>query len=95
MPAYIVFTRERTLDADELDAYSQAVEGTLAGHPVKVLAAYGDQQVLEGSPIEGVVILEFPSMDDARTWYDSADYQKVRRHRLKGAQYRAVIVDGP
>ena len=66
MATYIVFTRERTRDDSELETYSQNVGPTLAGHPVTVLAAYGRQEVLEGPEVEGVVILEFPSFDEAR-----------------------------
>jgi uncharacterized protein (DUF1330 family) len=94
MSAYIVFTRETTRDAAELAAYSKQVGGTLAGHPVNVLAAYGRKEVLEGPEVEGVVILEFPSFKEAKAWYDSPAYRKVREHRFRGAKYRAVIVQG-
>jgi uncharacterized protein (DUF1330 family) len=94
MAAYVVFTRESTRDAAELDAYSQKVGATLAGHPITVLAAYGRHEVLEGPDVEGVVILEFPSFDQAKAWYDSPAYREVREHRFRGATYRAVIVEG-
>lgn len=94
MPAYIVFLRERTRDAAELETYSEGVGATLAGHPVSVLAAYGLQEVLEGPDVEGVVILEFPSFEEAKAWYGSPAYRKVREHRFRGADYRAVIVEG-
>lgn len=94
MATYIVFTRESTQDQGELDTYQQHVAATLAGHPVKVLAAYGPQQVLEGDAPEGVVIVEFPTTDAARAWYDSPAYQAVAQHRFKGARYRAVLVEG-
>ena len=94
MSAYIVFTRESTHDAAELKTYSQQVGATLAGHPVTVLAAYGRQEVIEGPEVEGVVILEFPTFAEAKAWYDSAAYRKVREHRFRGADYRAVIVEG-
>jgi uncharacterized protein (DUF1330 family) len=94
MSAYIVFTRESTRDGAELETYSQQVGGTLAGHPVSVLVAYGRQEVLEGPNVEGVVILEFPTFEEAKAWYDSPAYRKVREHRFRGADYRAVIVEG-
>jgi uncharacterized protein (DUF1330 family) len=94
MATYIVFTRENTRDAGELKIYSQKVSATLAGHPVKVLAAYGRQEVIEGPEVEGVVILEFPNFDAAKTWYDSPAYREVREYRFRGAEYRAVIVEG-
>ena len=62
MSAYLIFTREATLDSVELAIYSQQAPATLEGQPVKVLAFYGQQQVLEGSDSEGVVILEFPAL---------------------------------
>ena len=94
MAAYIVFTRETTHDASELETYSQQVGDTLTGHPVTVLAAYGRQEVLEGPNVEGVVILEFASFAEAKAWYDCPAYRRVREHRFRGADYRAVIVEG-
>jgi uncharacterized protein (DUF1330 family) len=94
MPTYIVFTREITHNASELATYSEKVGGTLAGHPVTVLAAYGRHEVLEGPNVEGVVILEFPTFDEAKAWYDSPAYREVREHRFRGSDYRAVIVEG-
>ena len=95
MAAYIVFTRERTTDPAALAKYSEKAGATLAGHPAKVLAVYGRQEVLEGPPVEGVVILEFPTFAEAKAWYDSPAYCEVREHRLRGSEYRAVIVEGP
>jgi uncharacterized protein (DUF1330 family) len=94
MSAYVVFIREQTLDRAELDTYFKEVKATFAGHELKVLANYGPQEDLEGSPTEGTVIAEFPSMEAAKAWYDSPLYRKVREHRFKGAIYRAVLVQG-
>ena len=94
MAAYAIFIRESTRNASELETYSQKVGATLKGHPVKVLSAYGRQEVLEGPAVEGVVVLEFPSLDEAKKWYDSPAYRKVREHRFRGADYRAIIVEG-
>ena len=74
MATYIVFTRESTRDASELSTYSQQVGDTLTGHPVTVLAAYGRQEVIEGPDMEGVVILEFPTFEAAKAWYDGPAY---------------------
>jgi uncharacterized protein (DUF1330 family) len=83
MATYIVFTKESTQDQGELDIYQSKVGETFKGHPVKILAAYGPQQILEGDAPEG-----------ARAWYDSPAYQEVAQHRFKGARYRAVLVEG-
>ena len=61
---------------------------------MKVLAAYGTHEDLEGPRTEGTVIAEFPSMEAAKAWYDSPSYREVREHRLKGAVYRGLLVSG-
>ncbi len=94
MATYLVFTRESTQDQGELDIYQSKVGKTFDGHPVKVLAAYGPQQVLEGEGPEGVVILEFPSKAEALAWYEGPAYQAAVQHRFKGARFRGVLVEG-
>ena len=94
MPAYIVFIREKTLDQSELEAYGAKAPATLDGHPIKVLAAYGRHMTLEGPDVEGVVVAEFPTVEEARAWYDSPAYQEAAQHRFRGAVYRGLIVEG-
>jgi uncharacterized protein (DUF1330 family) len=94
MTAYIVFTREKTLDQAELDTYSANVGPTIAGHALTMVALYGHHEVVEGPDVEGVVILSFPTFAEAKAWYDSPAYTAVRQHRFKGAEYRGVIVEG-
>ena len=66
MPAYVVFIREKTLDRSELEAYWSRASATMEGHPIKVLAAYGRHVTLEGPEVEGIVVAEFPSVEEAR-----------------------------
>ena len=94
MPAYAIFIREATRDRTELDLYAPKAAASLDGVTMKVLAAYGRQEVLEGPDVEGVVIVEFPDLAAAKRWYDSPTYREAREHRLRGADYRAVIVEG-
>ena len=94
MAAYLIFTREKTLDRSELEIYWKKIKATFEGHAIKVLAAYGKQEILEGTPVEGIVIAEFPSMEAAKAWYDSPAYQEASQHRFKGAIYNGVIVEG-
>lgn len=94
MPAYMVFIREKTLDQSELEAYWSKIGATLECHPIKILAAYGKHVTLEGPEAEGVVVAEFPTLEEARAWYDSPAYQEVVQHRFRGAIYRGLIVEG-
>ena len=94
MAAYVVFTRDRTRDDDEMRTYAEKAVPTLSDHPVRQLAFYGALDVLEGPALEGAVILEFPSVEAARNWYQSPAYQAALPHRQRGADYAVFIVDG-
>jgi uncharacterized protein (DUF1330 family) len=94
MSAYFIFTREKTLDQAEMDIYNQQVRATTTGYEMKILAAYEPHEDVEGAPTEGTIILEFPTMEAAKAWYDSPAYREVRLHRFEGAIYRATLVQG-
>jgi uncharacterized protein (DUF1330 family) len=94
MAAFVIFIRDKTKDQSEMDAYTPKAGASLAGHAVTIHAAYGRHEVLEGPPVEGVVIVSFPTFEEAKAWYDSPAYREAREHRFKGADYRAVIVEG-
>ena len=65
MSAYIVFTRTKTIDQKELETYWAGIRATMKGRPIEVLVAYGKHEVLEGDPIEGIVIAKFPDVKAA------------------------------
>ncbi len=94
MGAYVIFMRDKTVDPEALAEHARVAKASLAGQPVTRHAVYGRHEVLEGPQTEGVVILEFPSFEDAKAWYDSDDYKEAKRHRLKGAEFRTLIVEG-
>ena len=56
MTAYIVAIREKTHDPEALKAYA-AGAGKARIEGMKVLAAYGAIETLEGPAVEGVVLL--------------------------------------
>ncbi|MDO9473676.1 MAG: DUF1330 domain-containing protein [Caulobacter sp.] len=93
-PAYVILVRERMIDPEEFATYGQKAREARGGHAVTPLAFYGRQEVLEGPETDGAVILRFPSFAEAQAWYRSPAYQDALQHRLKGAEYRVVIVEG-
>lgn len=94
MSAYVIFMREKTKNPAEMDKYREKVVAAREGHTMKALARYSKIESLEGAPVEGVVILEFPTFAEAKAWYDSPTYTAARQHRFLGADYRAMIVEG-
>lgn len=93
-PAYVILIRDRMIDATEFATYGQKAREARAGHAVTPVAYYGRHEVLEGPPVEGAVILQFPSFAEAQAWYHSPAYQEALQHRLAGAEYRVMIVEG-
>ena len=94
MVAYVVFVRDRVNDPAEMAAYAAETGGARIGHALTARAFYGTVRTLEGPAVDGAVILEFPTFAEAQAWYDSPLYQAARQHRLRGADYRAFIVEG-
>jgi uncharacterized protein (DUF1330 family) len=92
--AYFIAIRNAITDPQELTIYREKVRSTFEGHPVKPLTRYGKVRCTDGKAIEGAVILEFPTFEDAEAWYDSAAYQAIVGHRFKGGDYQTFIVEG-
>ncbi len=94
MPAYFVAIREATIDPEQLKIYSEKADQSTAIHHPKPLALYGHLRNTDGDPVEGAVILEFPTFALAEAWYDSPEYQAAVVHRFRGAKYRTFIIQG-
>jgi uncharacterized protein (DUF1330 family) len=95
MTAYVIFIREGAIfDAEEMKEYSRKNKENVGDFNLTVLSAYGALEPLEGEPADGVVLLQFPTVEEARTWYNSPGYQAAIPHRKKGANYRAMILEG-
>ena len=65
--------RAKTRNESRLNEYRQLVPASFQKHPGKFRAVQGRHQDLEGSAIEEIVILEFPSFADATAWYHSPE----------------------
>jgi uncharacterized protein (DUF1330 family) len=94
MPAYIIALRESTIrDPAELEAYGAKAMGAMTDK-VSPLVVYGGTHALEGDAPDGTVVLQFPTVDDAKAWYNSSAYQAAIPHRQAAADYRMFIVEG-
>lgn len=92
MAAYVVLFREGPIHTpSEMEEYRRT--SPPPDPKMKPLVVYGAQEPLEGTPPEGVVILEFPTMEDAKNWY-AGPYGEAAKHRQAAADYRGVIVQG-
>jgi uncharacterized protein (DUF1330 family) len=95
MPVYMLFIRERPIrDKAEMETYSRMNREGPRDPKMKVLSVYGAIEAIEGNAPDGMVMLQFPTAEDAKAWYNSPSYQAAMQHRLKGADYRVMIVQG-
>jgi uncharacterized protein (DUF1330 family) len=72
----------------------------LAGASVQ---QYGGRYAVRGGRVERLegewsprrfVMLEFPTIEQARTWYDSPEYREARAIRERTAKSNIVMVEG-
>lgn len=99
MPAYMIATRIGPVrDAAALAEYSRLNRENAAvfqgKYGVTPLVVYGALEAAEGPAPDGIVMLQFPTMADARAWYDSPGYQQALPYRQKAADYNVVFVEG-
>ena len=95
MSAYVFFIRESAIrDQAEMDLYRSSNRDKAPNPNLTPLVVYGSMETLEGAPPDGVVLLKFPTVEDAKAWYDSPRYREARVFRQKAAKHREVIVEG-
>ena len=94
MTAFVVLTKTRTRNTQELDLYAKQAPVFMSGHPARFLARFDACEVKEGAGAEGVAIIQFPTFKEAKAWYESPAYQEASQHRFKGGDYNIVIVQG-
>ena len=94
MAAYVIYTADVT-DADQYELYKAQAAPVVAAHGGSYIVRGGEIDVLEGgAPVGRTVILEFPTMQAARDWYDSDEYQAARTLRENAGRVSAYIVGG-
>jgi uncharacterized protein (DUF1330 family) len=94
MAAYAIADLEVT-DPARFAEYRQRVPETLAAYGGRFLVRGGAHEVVEGSwHPRRLVVLEFPSLTQARRWYDSEEYREPRAMRLAASDGNLVLVDG-
>jgi len=95
MPAYVLFIRDGAIrNQSEMDVYHRMNRETPPDPKLTPLVVYGTIEALEGAAPDGMVMVRFPTVEDAKAWYNSPGYQAALLHRKKGADYRAFIVQG-
>jgi uncharacterized protein (DUF1330 family) len=91
---YVIFV-ETVHDQAGYDGYVQKALPTIVQSGGTPIVAQDEPEVIEGEwKLPRTVILEFDSVDAARKWYTSPEYQAAIGERQSAADANAVIVSG-
>jgi uncharacterized protein (DUF1330 family) len=94
MAAYIVVEVD-VRDAARYEDYKRLVPPTLAQYGGRFVVRGGAAETLEGDWSPGrIVIVEFPSVEQARAWWDSAEYAPAKELRQATAHTQMILVEG-
>ncbi len=96
MPAYLIADITIT-DPEAYQEYSRQVGATVEqyGGRYIVAGATSQPEVVEGDwrPTR-ITILEFPTMEQLKTWYDSPEYAAIRGIRQRASDSHLILVQG-
>ena len=82
-------------DPEQFEKYREKVPVTIAQYGGRYLIRGGAMETMEGDELAPrTVLLEFDSVTQAKTWYNSPEYQEIIGIRLGASTGQAQIVEG-
>lgn len=93
-PAYYVAEFDLQ-DPEGIKPYRKQVDATFKPYSGRYVVRAGQMDRLEGNPpTHRLIIIEFDSMEQARAWYNSPEYAKIRPFRQRSGHTNSYIVEG-
>jgi uncharacterized protein (DUF1330 family) len=94
MPAYVIAEVDIT-DPAGFEEYRKQVPATVAKYGGRFLVRGGALETVEGDwRPKRLVVAEFPSLEQARRWYDSPEYKDPKALRLRTSKSKILLVEG-
>jgi uncharacterized protein (DUF1330 family) len=94
MTAYVIVDMAVT-DPVQIEEYRRQAGASVAVMGGKFLVRGGKTEVLDGDwKPQRIVVIEFPSMEQAKLWRLSPEYGKACEIRDRAAQTRMILVEG-
>jgi len=82
-------------DDNEYQKYIDKSASIFKKYNGEYLSVDNSPQILEGRwNYSRTVLIKFASLNDFNDWYNSPDYQKILKHRLKGADCDTILIRG-
>jgi len=93
--AYLVGIYNKVIDQEKLQKYAvDALPAMMANGAKKALARSANITQIEGIPPERAVILEFASVEAAKSAYNSEDYQEALKKLDGGVDRFLFVIEG-
>jgi uncharacterized protein (DUF1330 family) len=94
MPAYVV-TQIEVHDPQRYETYKQMSPGSIAAFGGRFIVRGAPTQTLEGdwSP-KRFVIVEFPTLEQAKAWWNSPEYAAAKKLRQETSHTEMIVVEG-
>jgi uncharacterized protein (DUF1330 family) len=90
---YVIFQGKLEDWEKYLNEYTPRAVETIEDHGGKVIIADDDPDVIEGEwDRHMTVVIEFPSLEDARAWYNDPEYEKVKPIRHEASEYANAVI---
>jgi uncharacterized protein (DUF1330 family) len=94
MPAFVIVEIELR-DPEAYETYKSLVPASVDAFGGRFVARGGATETLEGDwAPERIVVLEFPSLERAKQWWDSPEYRDAKAIRMRAAQTRMIVTEG-
>jgi uncharacterized protein (DUF1330 family) len=94
MPAYVIVEVE-VHDPARYEAYKTMVPPSLAKYGGRFIVRGGEVTPLEGGwAPKRLVVIEFPSVGQAKAWWASPEYAEAKALRQATSTGRMIVVDG-
>jgi uncharacterized protein (DUF1330 family) len=94
MPAYVI-VNVTVRDPARYEEYKRLATPTVSAYGGRYVARGGPVEVREGGWTPSrLVILEFPTVERARAWWDSPEYAPAKAVRQSCAETQLVIAEG-
>ena len=81
-------------DPESLAVYKRLMPSSVEKYGGRFLVRGGDVEVLEGEWSPALVVIEFPTVDQAKQWYSSEEYRPALEIRQRAADNELLIVEG-
>ena len=94
MAAYVL-VEIKIHDPKDYEEYKKLTPASIAAYDGRFVVRGGKTETLEGSwDPERIVVLEFPSVERAKEWWDSPEYAPAKAIRQRSAHTEMIVVEG-